>query len=233
MKKPILMMACPITRLRKRWRQALKPGFTIHEVADWSALQLSMVKLRPAILLLDRALLRISADDDLPAIQRLSSITNVILLTGIPRVREGISVLRAGASGYRTRNVDPSLLKNAMENVLKGEIWVERNLVSHLLKPRRSLTKRRVSISPTKKRQVGGLTPREREIAHLISRGASNKEIASFLDVTERTVKAHISAIFQKLKLSNRLQLALFIMGQKPSLPSVVSNGALKSHPSP
>jgi len=185
-----------------------------------------MVKLRPAILLLDRALLRISANDDLPAIQRLSSITNVILLTGIPRVMEGISVLRAGASGYRTRNVDPSLLKNAMENVLKGEIWVERNLVSHLLKPRRFLTRRRVSNSPTKKRQVGGLTPREREIARLISRGASNKEIASFLDITERTVKAHISAIFQKLKLSNRLQIALFIMGQKPSLPSVVSNGA-------
>jgi len=148
-------------------------------------------------------------------------------------VREGISVLRAGARGYHTRNVDPSLLKNAMENVQKGEMWVGHNLVSHLLKPRRSLTKRRVSTSPAKKRQVDGLTPREREIARLISRGASNKEIASFLEVTERTVKAHISAIFQKLKLSNRLQLALFIIGQNPSLPFVVSKGALKSHPSP
>ena len=195
MKKPIILMACPITRLRKRWRQALKPRFTVHEVADWSALQLIMVKLRPAILLLDRALLKISGNDDVPAIQRLSSITKVILLAWIPRVREGISVLRAGARGYHTRNVDPSLLKNAMENVQKGEMWVGHNLVSHLLKPRRSLTKRRVSTSPAKKRQVDGLTPREREIAGLISRGASNKEIASFLEVTERTVKAQLSHI--------------------------------------
>ena len=214
MKKPILLIASPIVRLRKRWRQALKVGFTVHEVANLAALQLSMVKLKPAILLLDRALLKVSGEDCVSAIQRLSSKTKIVLLASTPRVREGISVLRAGARGYRARNVDPSLLKNAMENVQKGEIWVGRNLVSHLLKARRSLTKHRVNTSLAKNRQVDRLTLRERDIAHLISRGASNKEVASLLNVTERTVKAHITAIFQKLKLSNRIQLALFIIGQ-------------------
>ena len=214
MKKPILLIASPLVVLCKRWSQALKPGFTVHEVANPAALQLSMVKLRPSILLLDRVLLKLNGDVNVPAIRRLSSITKVILLASTPRVREGISVLRAGARGYCTRNVDPSLLKNAMENVQKGEIWVSRNLVSHLLEARRSLTKHRVNTSRATNRHVDRLTPRERDIAHLISRGASNKEIASLLNVTERTVKAHITAIFQKLKLSNRLQLALFITGR-------------------
>ncbi len=214
MKKPILLIASPLVVLRKRWRQALKPRFTVNEVANPVALQLSMVKLRPSILLLDRALLKFNGDVNVPAIRRLSSITKVILLASTPRVREGISVLRAGARGYTTTNVDPSLLKNAIENVQKGEIWVGRNLVSHLLEARRSLTKHRVKTSRAKNHHVDRLTPREGNIAHLISRGASNKEIASLLTVTERTVKAHITAIFQKLKLSNRLQLALFIIGQ-------------------
>jgi len=214
MKKPILLIASPIVRLRIRWHRALKVGFTVHEVANPAALQLGMVKLSPAILLLDRALLKFSGGGNLPAIRRLSSITKVILLASTPRVREGISVLRAGAKGYTTRNVDPSLLKNSMENVQKGEIWISRNLVSHLLEARRSLTKHRVNTSRAKNHHVDRLTPRERNIAHQISRGASNKEIASLLTVTERTVKGHLTAIFQKLKLSNRLQLALFIIGQ-------------------
>ncbi len=136
MKKPIILIASPIARLCKWWGQALKVGFTVHEVANPAALQLGMVKLRPAILLLDRTLLKFNGDVNVPAIRRLSSITKVILLASTPRVREGISVLRAGARGYTTTNVDPSLLKNAMENVQKGEIWVGRNIVSHLLEAR-------------------------------------------------------------------------------------------------
>ena len=214
MKKPVVLIASPIVGLHEQWRRELEVGFTVHEVANPAALQLSMVKLRPAILLLDRALLKFNGDVNVPAIRRLSSITKVILLASTPRVREGISVLRAGVRGYCTINVDPSLLKNAMENVQKGEIWVGRNLVFHLLEAGRSLTKNRVNTSRAKNSHVDRLTPRERDIAHLISRGASNKEIASLLNITERTVKAHITAIFQKLKLSTRLKLALFINGQ-------------------
>jgi DNA-binding NarL/FixJ family response regulator len=54
-----------------------------------------------------------------------------------------------------------------------------------------------------------GLTAREREVAELISLGASNKEIADRLGITERTVKAHLTSVFQKLHLSSRLQLAV------------------------
>ena len=58
------------------------------------------------------------------------------------------------------------------------------------------------------------MTPRERQIVELLSAGASNKEIAKRLSVTERTVKAHLTAIFRKLGMSGRLQLALFALEQ-------------------
>ena len=59
------------------------------------------------------------------------------------------------------------------------------------------------------------LTPREREIALWIASGDRNKEIANRLEITERTVKAHLTSIFRKLGLTDRLRLALFILGRK------------------
>ncbi len=61
------------------------------------------------------------------------------------------------------------------------------------------------------------LTERERETAHHIARGASNKEIARELGITERTVKAHVGAILEKLNLRDRLQIALRVNGQTPA----------------
>jgi DNA-binding NarL/FixJ family response regulator len=75
------------------------------------------------------------------------------------------------------------------------------------------LTEQRRRDTPGKgDERLGRVTPRERQIVDLLSAGASNKEIAKRLNVTERTVKAHLTAIFRKLGLSGRLQLALFAL---------------------
>ena len=211
MKKPILLIASPIARLRRRWRQALKAGFAVHDVAQRPALERSMGNLKPAILLLDLALLADYWGGGLPAIQRFDSLTKIVLLTSSPDDREGISAIKAGARGYYNRDVDPSLLKNAVEIVQKGEIWVGRDIVSYLFEKVTSLSERRQENPAEANSRLGPLTAREREIARLIGRGASNKECASQLNVTDRTVKAHLTAIFRKLRLSGRLQLALFM----------------------
>ena len=67
--------------------------------------------------------------------------------------------------------------------------------------------------------RLASLTPREGQIAELVASGASNKLIARQLDITDRTVKAHLSAIFQKLGVSDRLQLALYVTGSGLSRP--------------
>jgi DNA-binding NarL/FixJ family response regulator len=170
-----------------------------------------MATLTPAMLLLDLTLLQLGIES-VPVIQRLSPTTRIVLFSSNPDEREAVSALKAGARGYHGRNIDPYLLKKAVQMVQQGEIWVGRNVIPHLLSELTSLTERRKRDAPAKPDgRLARLTPREREITHLIGDGASNKEISSQLNITEKTVKAHLTAIFRKLGFSDRLRLALFV----------------------
>jgi DNA-binding NarL/FixJ family response regulator len=185
---------------------------SIHEVTGRAELEKSLAELNPSVLLLDLALPQLGGIRGVPAIHRMNPSTKVILLTNTLNEREGIAALKAGARGYCPKDINPFLIKKAVEQVQKGEIWVGRYLIPHLLEELSALTERRRKASlsnPDRRLEV--LSPREREIAHLIGGGASNKEIASRLNVTERTVKAHLTAVFRKLGFSDRLRLALFV----------------------
>jgi DNA-binding NarL/FixJ family response regulator len=91
----------------------------------------------------------------------------------------------------------------------KGEVWVKRNVVPHLIGELARLTRGRTQDAASHDTRLARLTPREREVVSHVGEGASNKEIASRLMMTEHTVKAHLTAIFRKLELSGRVQLAL------------------------
>ncbi len=210
---PLVLVASSVAGLRKRCRQALQHGYVIHEVADREELERSMVNRRPAALLLDLALPTLGGPVGVAAVQKLRTATKVIVLTGVPDVREGIALLKAGARGYCHREIDGPLLEKATEVVLKGEIWAGRKLIPHLLEELTVLTEQqRREVPGNSDERLERITRRERQIVDLLSAGASNKEIAKRLNVTERTVKAHLTAIFRKLGLSGRLQLALFAL---------------------
>jgi len=185
--------------------------FATHSVADRAALERGMAELKPAVLLLDLALPRLVKRGGVSAIQRLNAATKIVLLTHAPNEKEGLAMLMAGARGYSDTNIDPALLKRTMVMVQKGEIWVGRQVIHRLLDELSALTKLLKKKSPAKPDpRLDSLTPREREIVRLISGGASNKEIAGQLHVSEKTVKAHLTEVFRKLNLSDRLHLALF-----------------------
>jgi len=105
-----------------------------------------------------------------------------------------------------------------VDAVERGEIWIQRKLVDALLA---TLTTMRKSVP--RETLFGGrlttLTPRERQVGELITRGASNKEIASQLNISERTVKAHLTEMFRDLRVSDRLQLALTLSAHVPPPP--------------
>jgi len=210
MKRPVILVASPLARLRRRWHQALKLEFTIRHAGNPAALEQSMANLKPAILLLDLALLGNGEVAGVRSIQRLSRLTKIVLFTRTPHGREGVSALKAGASGYCNTDMKPFLLKKAIEIIQIGEIWLGRDLIAYLTE--KALPEPEQKDSPIELNSLlERLTPREREIAGFIARGDSNKEIAIQVNVTQRTIKAHVTAIFQKLGLSNRIQLALFI----------------------
>lgn len=208
----MVLIASPKEGVRRRWRHALERITAVQEVATQAALERSLVNLTPAILLLDLALPRLGGIGGLRALQRRSRATRIVLFTGTPDEAEGVAALLAGARGYFTTGTDPALIRKAVETVQKGEIWVRRNLVPHLLEELATRTNRRAKAAPAPpNRRLARLTPREREIAYLVGGGSSNKEIANELTVGERTVKAHLTAIFRKVGVSDRLRLALFV----------------------
>ena len=120
-------------------------------------------------------------------------------------------MIKAGAQEYCHVESDSLFLRKAIELVQKGEIWAGRSILFRLLKE----THLSRSFTPNNKyysrREFDTLTDREREIAYFIGRGMSNKEIASQIDVAEATVKAHLTSIFDKLRVSDRLELGLLI----------------------
>lgn len=208
----VVLVASPFAGVRGQWAQGLQERFPLYEVAERSALERSMANLKPSVLLLDLALPGLGGVEGVPAIQRLSPLTSIMLLTSTPNDREGLNALKSGARGYCSSETEPALLKKAVTVVLKGEIWVARNVYAPLLEELTSLTERRhKEFPPNLDTRLDRLTPREREIAQLIGGGASNKEIAGRLNITEATVKAHLTAIFRKLGLADRLGLALFV----------------------
>lgn len=208
----LVLVASAAAPLRRRWRQAIENRYQVLEAADRAALDRAMSGRKPALVLLDLAMPDLGGVPGTINAQRLHPAARLVLLTGAPDEHEGILVLKAGARGYCDREIDPTLLAKAVDVVLKGEVWVGRKLIPHLLEELAVAAEQQQAASADRDHRLERVTPRERQIVELLSVGASNKEIAKRLNVTERTVKAHLTAIFRKLGISGRLQLALFAL---------------------
>jgi DNA-binding NarL/FixJ family response regulator len=117
-----------------------------------------------------------------------------------------IAVLKQGARGYFDCTAAIDKLNDALRCVALGEVWIERHIVSGLIDELSHTPK----ISEEQQQAIDSLSRKERQVAELVSHGATNKMIANKMDITERTVKSHLTTIFQKLGLSDRLSLAIF-----------------------
>jgi DNA-binding NarL/FixJ family response regulator len=209
--KITVLVASAVTERRQRWELRLQEACAICEVAERRALEQIMRHLEPHVLLLDLCLPGLGGVRQLSRIQRLSPQTKIIALAPRADDREGLAALEAGAMGYCGRDIEPGQLRKAVEGVEAGEIWIQRRLVTALLDALRSMKQSARKHSPRGSSRLQGLTPRGYQVAELITAGARNKEIAQQLNITERTVKAHLTELFRNLKVSDRLQLAVLL----------------------
>lgn len=208
----MVLIASASPHMVRRWSRSLKGDFVTHGVEDAAALDQVMAIIKPPVLLLDLALLRNGRMRTIGSLKELSAATKIIAFTTAPNDTEGISVLKSGARGYCRRNINSTLLKKVVKLVQKGEICAGRKLISPLIDELTSLLKRRRKRSAAScDDRLDALTSRQREIVGLIGRGARNKEIANQIHMSEKTVKAHLTAIFRKVGVSNRFRLALFV----------------------
>ncbi|MFQ5899158.1 MAG: LuxR C-terminal-related transcriptional regulator [Candidatus Methylomirabilia bacterium] len=205
-----LLIASSDSVWRRRLAQSLRRGREvgrIREAEDRAGVENALAKLTPRVLLLDLPMEGFSGLDSLQTIRTLSPTTRTILLVSSPDDVEAVRCLKEGAAGYCSRKTESALLLKAVSLVRKGEIWVGRKVIRYLTQELAALHGKPAGKAQERLRL---LTQRERQIARLIGTGASNKEIADRLSITERTVKAHLTNIFQRLGISSRLHLAIF-----------------------
>jgi two-component system, NarL family, nitrate/nitrite response regulator NarL len=136
-----------------------------------------------------------------------------IVLADHPNDEEALVAFAAAARGYCNTHAAPELLSRIADVVAQGGLWIGESLMQRLLRATSHLPS--PPLSPANLPWDSGLTARERQVALAVAAGAANKEIARQFDITERTVKAHVSALLGKLGVRDRLQLALVVNGQR------------------
>lgn len=158
-------------------------------------------ELRPDVVVMDVSMPRLNGIKATRLIKRDLPGTSVLVLSAYGYHPYVLSALEAGAAGYLLKNVPLRELLNAIRAVRVGETVLDPTVAEKLL---RSLAK---PLSTT--RASSGLSPREVEMLRLGAQGLSNKEIAKQLFVSERTVQAHFTNVFQKLDVGSRIEAVL------------------------
>ena len=203
----MIVIASSNSKLVNRWSRALQKKYQLYFVNQKSLLLRSIVNINPRVLLLDANLPRLRIVRELPDIQKLSPLTKILLLSASPTTKEGIGVLKAEAKGYCSQSISSVLLQKAVRAILRDEFWAGRRVISELINEVVS-PNNRMTFVPKSKLPLDGLSVRKRQVAAIVMEGASNKEIAKRLNITESAVKAHLTGIFRQLKLSRRHELA-------------------------
>ncbi len=136
----------------------------------------------------------------------------IVVLRDQPGDEEANNCFAAGVGGYCNTHATAEMLKRVADVVLQGGLWIGESLMQRLLQG----TARMPMPAPlgTPPDWAALLTEREHQVALAVAEGASNKEVARRLGITERTVKAHTGAIFEKLDVRDRLQLSLVVHGR-------------------
>ena len=204
--KSVHLFICPHGQMLPRWSEAFQAGKAgkIHSPRDPGSIEADLVWLR----------LEHESSVDVQ-VQHLASqfgLIPCVVLSDQPTDEEALAAFSAGARGYCNTHATAQLLGQVATVVLQGGLWIGESLMQRLVGATSRLQAGTgISVLPQNETWSIGLTDREKEVASTLATGASNKEIARSLDITERTVKAHVGSVLEKLQVRDRLQLSLVI----------------------
>lgn len=195
------------------------PGIQIvGEAVDGVDIIEKAIGLEPDIILLDFKLPRVDGLTVLRGIQARVPQIKVIMFASSDNKEDFVEAMKLGCSGILLKEVPTPLIEKSIQRVQAGEIWLDSNTTAAVIRHFASPKDFPAAHAPGSNnnnnnktsRERAQLSQREREIIILIAQGYKNKEIAEKMFITEQTVKNHLHNVFDKLGVSDRLELALY-----------------------
>lgn len=200
----------PIVRDGLRKLLSLEEDFQIvGEASDGCEVLDKVQELDPDVLLLDLRMPNLDGLSALQALQQTNKHTRVIVLTASEDKNEFVQAMKLGCSGIVLKQTAPELIVKSIRKVHGGEIWLDSHTTAAVMRQFAAPGESTGSGSG-KSRERSPLSQREREIVQLVAQGYKNKEMAEKMFISEQTVKNHLHNIFDKLGVSDRLELALY-----------------------
>jgi DNA-binding NarL/FixJ family response regulator len=242
-----LLLATRDKDLEDRCRRAASADYSIEVATSLAALHARIAAAGPEVVLLDGAMLGAPLETEVARIVAQAGTGRVIVLTAEFNEDEEVALLRSGVKGCCRRGIDPASLQQVL-SVTQSGVWVTRSLLPRLVTELRRYaqqapspaaasnappsaavsaglpeakvsSKAEMALSRLPPEKLSTLTRRELDIVKLIADGATNKEVGVELDISDRTVKGHLSNIFLKLGIPDRMKLMLFLNDERQQAP--------------
>lgn len=163
----------------------------------------------PDIVILDLRMPHMDGLSALQALQQIDKKTKIIVLTASEDKNEFVQAMKLGCSGIVLKQTAPELIVKSIRKVFAGEIWLDSHTTAAVMRQFASPGDA-LGGGAAKGRERSPLSQREREIVGLVAQGYKNREMAEKMFISEQTVKNHLHNIFDKLGVSDRLELALY-----------------------
>jgi DNA-binding NarL/FixJ family response regulator len=200
-----IMIADDHSMVREGLKNLLELGGEIEVIAEAVNGRDCLDKLetyKPDVLLLDINMPKMNGLEVLKELKAKKSKVKVLVLTVHNETEYLMKAVDIGIDGYVLKDSDSTELKKAIFTIAKGEIYIQPNLIP-------ALNQKRIERTEDEEK-IESLTSRELEVLRLLAVGMYNKEVAEKLEISERTVKNHVSNIFKKLEVTDRTQAAVF-----------------------
>ena len=181
----------------------------VGEASDGREVLQIIEALKPDVVVLDLRMPNMDGLATLQAMQGMEKKTRVIILTASDDKNEFVQAMKLGCSGIVLKQTAPDLIVKSIRKVHGGEIWLDSHTTAAVMRQFASPSDV-ISGPPSKGRERSPLSQREREIVGLVAQGYKNREMAEKMFISEQTVKNHLHNIFDKLGVSDRLELALY-----------------------
>lgn len=177
----------------------------VAEAADGEEAVARAAELVPDVVVMDLVMPKVDGIEAIRGIRDVSPSTRVLVLTSFLDDDRVLPAVKAGAAGYLLKDVEPAELAAAIRTVTRGEALLHPTVAAKVVQ----------ELAARERSPAAELTERELEVLRLLARGLSNKAIALELQVSEKTVKTHVSNILAKLHLADRTQAALFAVRER------------------